>query len=76
MRDHANAHGGDLEDSDLPGMMTQDEMHDLEAMSGEGIEERWLEMMIEHHEGAIDLAEQIRDGQQAEVEQMEQMLGS
>lgn len=94
MRDHANAHGdgSHLEDSDMPGMMSGEELDDLEAMSGEGFEEMWLEMMIEHHEGAIemaeteidegkfpaaiDLAEQIRDSQQAEVEQMEQMLGS
>jgi uncharacterized protein (DUF305 family) len=73
-------------------MMTQDEMHDLEAMSGEGIEERWLEMMIEHHEGAIELAgtqvehgrfpdavkmaKSIESSPAAEIEQMQGLLGS
>jgi uncharacterized protein (DUF305 family) len=81
-RDHAHAHDMDGEgmDGDLG----------LEGMSGAAFEEHWLEMMIEHHEAAIDMAEaEIEDGesdeavdlagsivesQQAEIDQMEQLL--
>ena len=104
MRDHANADSGDgshdgshdmgdmgsMDDEDMPGRMSDQDFDDLEMMSGDGFEEMWLEMMIEHHEvaiemaqdeiddgefaDAIDLAESIVESQQAEIEQMEQML--
>ena len=60
----------------------------LEAADGDAFETMWLEMMIEHHEGAIEMAEQevedgafpdalrlarrIADGQGAEIETLEQ----
>ncbi len=93
MRDHVNAHGGgEMEmGSDMPGMMSADEMEALEAAAGEEFEQLFLEMMIEHHEGAIEmatteqsagehpeaieLAETIIDAQQDEIEQMEALLG-
>ncbi len=94
VRDHANAHGeGDTEmDTDMPGMMSPEEMADLEAATGEGFQQMWLEMMIEHHEGAIemaqaeqsdgehpsavDLARTIESAQQEEISTMESLLGS
>lgn len=83
-RDHVNAeHGGDGADADL---------QELEAAQGEEFRALWLERMIEHHEGAIemaeteaaegqdqgaiDLAETIISTQRAEIEQMEDLLGS
>lgn len=93
VRDHANAHGdGDPEmDHDMPGMMSAEEMAALEAADGAEFEEMWLEMMIEHHEGAIemarteqsegrhpaaiDLAEDIEATQEAEISAMESLLG-
>ena len=94
VRDHANAHGdGEVEtDSDMPGMMSEEDMHQLETARDAEFEEMWLEMMIEHHEGAVamaetqqgqgefpdavDLAEAIESAQQAEIDRMEQILGS
>ena len=93
MRDHAHADDDmGMADSDMPGMMTGEELDELEAAPGDSFEQMWLAMMIEHHEGAIEMAEQeIEDGkfpgaidlaesiiesQQAEIDQMEQMLGS
>jgi uncharacterized protein (DUF305 family) len=94
VRDHANAHGdGQMEmDSDMPGVMSAEEMDRLEAAQGPEFEQLWLEMMIEHHEGAIamaatentegeypaalGLAETIVGAQEAEIEQMKAMLGS
>ena len=96
VRDHANAHAhGDGEagmDSDLPGMVSAEEMERLEAAAGEEFEQMWLELMIEHHEGAIematteksageypdatDLAKSIIEAQQAEIEEMEALRDS
>jgi len=104
MRDHVNAEdsdgmgGHDMDDvdgeldSDMPGMMTDEELADLEAAQGQEFEDMWLEMMIEHHEGAIemakdeqadgafqpaiDLAESIETSQQAEIDHMREKLAS
>ena len=95
--DHANA-GHDMEDmggesmsSDMPGMMSADEMDSLENASDTDFQALWLEMMIEHHTGAIEMAEaEQQDGvnedakalagtivetQQAEISTMEGLLG-
>jgi uncharacterized protein (DUF305 family) len=93
MRDHANAHGGDMDmdlGSDMPGMMTQEQMDELASASGADFERLFLTMMIEHHQGAvemaeteqrdganpgaIDLAEQIVTAQQREIAGMQRML--
>ena len=92
MRDHANAHGDGMADmdDDLPGMMSQDELDALDAAPDGAFEDMWLEMMIEHHHGAIDMAKteqeggefkpavelaaDIEDGQTAEVDEMTQLL--
>ncbi|MDP9823264.1 DUF305 domain-containing protein [Nocardioides massiliensis] len=93
-RDHANAHGdGGMEmDSDMPGMMSAEDMDSLESAEGAEFERMWLEMMIEHHEGAVEMAETEKEdgkfpdaveladtiitGQAAEIDEMKSMLGS
>lgn len=83
--DHSS-HGG------MSGMMSEEDMAGLEAASGADFDRMWLEMMIEHHEGAIEMAENVRSqgshagtrtmadaiikGQQAEIDQMKAMLAS
>ena len=73
-------------------MMSADQMAALEAASGPDFDRLFLEMMIEHHEGAIemaqteledgedadalDLAQSIADSQAAEVEEMQALLGA
>jgi uncharacterized protein (DUF305 family) len=99
MRDHANAHGhgtsgNDRRDdgADMPGMMTEEEMADLAAAEGQAFEELWLEMMIEHHKGAIEMAQEeqeqgffgpakkladsIESSQQDEIDDMQDLLAS
>jgi uncharacterized protein (DUF305 family) len=65
MRDHSNAHGdGDMDMGDMPGMMSADQLAELEAAPGEAFQTMFLEMMIEHHEGAVEMAEDERsDGE-------------
>jgi uncharacterized protein (DUF305 family) len=95
--DHTNA-GHDMSDmpsmesSEMPGMMSADDMQALANASDDEFQDRWLEMMIEHHQGAIEmaraehaegkdpdalsLAESIETSQQAEIEQIKDLLGS
>jgi uncharacterized protein (DUF305 family) len=77
--------------SGTPGMMSDQQMQQLEqAASGAAFDRMWLQMMIQHHTGAIQmaqtelangqspdakaLAQKIIDAQQAEITQMQEML--
>ena len=99
MLDHANAgHGsGDMsetmEDMDdaMPGMMSGADMDALQDAGADDFQSMWLKMMIEHHEGAIEmarteqqdgryrpaveLAAEIEESQGAEIETMRDLLG-
>lgn len=93
VRDHANAHGsghGDAGGSEMPGMMSAEEMTALEEAGDAEFQDMWLSMMIEHHEGAvemartersegkykpaIDLAGEIEKSQTREIKTMEGLL--
>lgn len=51
-------HGG------MAGMMSAAEMQQLEAASGMAFDKLWLEMMIKHHRGAIEMAKtELASGQ-------------
>ncbi|WP_278261257.1 DUF305 domain-containing protein [Nocardia sp. AG03] len=83
----AGGHGG----HDMPGMMTEAQMSALEAARDAEFDRQWLELMIEHHLGAVDMAETELAGgtnaearalatsivadQQAEIDTMRGMLG-
>lgn len=67
MRDHTNAghdsddlsgdmDGMDNSDSDLPGMISADDLQALEDAPDSAFQAMWLDMMIEHHEGAVEMA--------------------
>ena len=100
MRDHYNA-GHDMDgmgdsmdglDSDMPGMMSGDDFDELENAPDSDFQTMWLEMMIEHHEGAVemaqdqqndgqykpavDLAGNVVDSQTGEIDTMKSLLGS
>lgn len=81
---------GDMSNMDMPGMMSEGEMSALADAEGAEFETMWLEMMVKHHQGAvemaqteqadgqyqpaIDLAEQIETSQTAEIDEMQAML--
>jgi uncharacterized protein (DUF305 family) len=51
-------------DSEMPGMMSADDMEALASASDFEFQDMWLEMMVEHHEGAVEMAEAEKtDGQ-------------
>lgn len=65
-RDHANAHDGEHGEmaADMPGMMSAEQMRELEEARDEDFESLWLSMMIEHHQGAVEMADQVlEDGE-------------
>jgi uncharacterized protein (DUF305 family) len=101
VRDHVNAeddeHGGEhdgdgMDDTgtDMPGMMSDQQMDDLAAAGDAEFQDMFLAMMIEHHDGAIEmaraeqeagryspaitLAEQIETSQAAEIETMQALM--
>ncbi|WP_093802586.1 DUF305 domain-containing protein [Streptomyces sp. Wb2n-11] len=80
-------HGG----HSMSGMMTPEEMDELEKASGTAFDTAFLKMMIKHHEGAVEMAKTERsDGaykpardmagdivtsQSAEIARMNELLG-
>lgn len=71
MRDHVNmGHHGDIGeamegmDTDMPGMMSAEDMTALQDAPDAEFQELWLDMMIEHHEGAVEMAETEQDSGQ------------
>ncbi|UIX32283.1 DUF305 domain-containing protein [Streptomyces sp. GQFP] len=88
--DMSGMEGHDMS-SDMPGMMSSEDMDKLEKASSAEFDRMFLDMMVQHHEGAIEMAETEKaDGkygpatkladavitaQTAEIEQMNKMLG-
>jgi len=84
------SHSMEGKSHDMPGLMSEHEMSRLASASGLAFDQMFLTMMIEHHEGAIDmaqteqadgenpdaieLAEDIEAAQSREVDQMQTML--
>ena len=75
----------------MQGMVDEATMAKLKSLNGQEFDRLWLESMISHHQGAIEmaraeiangdnadakrLAQTIVDAQEAEIGQMKQMLG-
>jgi uncharacterized protein (DUF305 family) len=74
------------------GMMSHSDMAELEGAEGSEFDAMWLVMMIRHHDGAVEMAEDVRSttedervrtmadeiiaAQQAEIDTMRTLLGS
>lgn len=52
------------------GMLSEEQMKQLEASTGLEFEKLFLEGMILHHKGAIDMAQMIQDSSNAEVKSL------
>lgn len=82
--DHGSGHGS------MPGLMSMEDMGKLGQAKGAEFDKMWLDMMIKHHEGAIEmaktelqkgsnadakkLAQEIIDAQQNEITEMQGLL--
>jgi uncharacterized protein (DUF305 family) len=78
-------------DHGTDGMMSEEDMASLEAARGPEFNRMWLEMMIEHHRGAVAMAQDVLsttedpeveklaravvDGQEKEIATMQELLG-
>ncbi|GAB3601716.1 DUF305 domain-containing protein [Kineococcus gypseus] len=87
--DHS-MHGSSTSGGSMPGTMSEEQMTQLNAATGADFDRVFLQMMIEHHTGAVQMAEtEQRDGlnpqaleladsivtsQSAEIARMQQML--
>ena len=76
----------------FPGWIAPAELTELSALSGRDYDVRWLDLMIEHHEGAVTLADveategsdsdlrslarRIADAQRDEIDKMRELRGS
>lgn len=88
--DHGDMGHGYSEE--MPGMIDKTEMRRLTESDGAGFDRMFLQMMVEHHEGAIEMARteqaagenpdavalagQIEADQEAEIATMQKLLGS
>ncbi len=60
--------GGDMGSMDMNGMMSGQDMEDLDSARGASFDRMWLTMMIEHHEGAVEMAQDEKSkGQNADA---------
>lgn len=82
--------GSGMGGSSMPGMMSEEQMTQLQNATGADFDRMFLQMMTEHHEGAVtmaqteqqqgqnpqamELADSIVTSQTAEIDQMNQML--
>ncbi|MFM2353400.1 MAG: hypothetical protein RLZZ608_806 [Actinomycetota bacterium] len=68
-------HGGTGGMGGMDGMMSDEQMAQLESASGADGSALFLELMIEHHEGAVDMAEDvIDDGHSADVRALAEQI--
>ena len=88
--DGADMGGADAGGAAMNGMMTEAQMNELSQATGAELDQLYLELMITHHEGAIEmaqtelkegknpaalkLAQGVIDTQQAEIKQMQALL--
>lgn len=59
---HPHAHPGHERDHDEPlmaGMLTPDQLRDLAAARGDDFDRRFLELMIFHHQGAVEMVREL-----------------
>ena len=91
--DATGGHGGHGDHGDdMPGMLDDDQLSALADASGAAFDTLFMELMIEHHEGAVTMAgTQLTEGtygpakelaravvraQQAEIDEMNRLLGN
>lgn len=60
--DTAAAHTGHADHGGMPGMATPEELARLAVLSGDRFDRMFLELMIRHHEGALTMVADLREG--------------
>ena len=73
---NSDPHAGHMMSGDEShGMMTDEELAELENSMGSDFEKMWLTMMLAHHKGAIKMAETVvADGKDARVKTLAEAI--
>ena len=59
----------------MPGMMSPEQINEMSQAGGAQFDRMFLNMMIEHHEGAIQMAQtELNDGENSEATQLAQTI--
>ena len=67
----ASMPGMDHTGDGMPGMMSDADMATLGGLSGAAFDQKWLSMMVAHHQGAIDMANtELQGGSNPEAKQL------
>jgi uncharacterized protein (DUF305 family) len=62
-------------DHPMRGLMTPQQMTALEGLSGAAFDKMWLQMMVEHHQGAVDMSQDaLKNGTNPDVKAMAQAI--
>lgn len=70
--DHGDMDMGDME---MDGMDQQEVMAQLQTLSGTDFDQRFLELMIMHHRGAVEMAEsELQDGRNPQALELAQKI--
>ncbi len=70
MGSHMDSHAGHMMD----GMLSEEEMDELKSARGVEFDRLFLEGMIKHHEGAIDMADDVDDSKNPDVAKLAQSI--
>jgi len=65
--DYSGTHAGHM---DMGGMLSDEELAELSTAKGSTFDRLFLEGMIAHHEGAIQMAQMIKDSTNSEVKKL------
>jgi uncharacterized protein (DUF305 family) len=70
MGSHMDSHAGHMMD----GMLSEEEMDELKSARGVEFDRLFLEGMIKHHKGAIDMADDVDDSKNPDVAKLAQSI--
>lgn len=57
------------------GMMTDEQMQQLSDSSGTAFDRMWLQLMVTHHQGAVEMSgTELRDGKNADAKKLAQQI--
>jgi uncharacterized protein (DUF305 family) len=69
--EHGEGHGG----TPGEGMMTDEQMQQLEQASGADFDRLWVQLMLQHHEGAVAMAKtELEQGSSADAKALAQQI--
>jgi uncharacterized protein (DUF305 family) len=68
--DKSNYSESESHSMDMGGMMSEEDLATLASAKGETFDRLFLEGMIAHHEGAIQMAEMVKDSTNSEVKKL------